>query len=82
MKNGRREFIKAGALGAAVAATGLPAISSAGEKQRQQKLRKPLDILMLGGTGFIGPHMVREALAPWTLGHALQPRALEQHPVP
>ena len=62
MKNGRREFIKAGALGAAVAATGLPAISSAGEKQRQQKLRKPLDILILGGTGFIGPHMVREAL--------------------
>jgi len=62
MKNSRRQFIKAGALSAAVAVTGLPAVSSAGEKQRQHKAHKPLDILVLGGTGFIGPHMVREAL--------------------
>ena len=62
MKNSRREFIKAGALGAAVAAAGLPAASLAGDKLRQGKPQKPLDILILGGTGFIGPHMVREAL--------------------
>jgi 2'-hydroxyisoflavone reductase len=56
----RREFIKAGAIGAALAATGLPATSRAGEKD--EKDARPLDILVLGGTGFIGPHMVREAL--------------------
>ena len=62
MKNSRREFIKAGAIGAAVAAAGLPAVSLAGEKGKKHKAHKPLDILILGGTGFIGPHMVREAL--------------------
>ena len=62
MKNSRREFIKAGAIGAAVAAAGLPAVSLAGDKHRQGKPQEPLDILILGGTGFIGPHMVREAL--------------------
>ena len=62
MKNSRRDFIKAGALGAAVAAAGLPAMSLAGDRLRQGKPQKPLDILILGGTGFIGPHMVREAL--------------------
>jgi 2'-hydroxyisoflavone reductase len=60
MKNSRREFIKAGAIGAAVAATGLPLASRASDKSVSQK--RPLDLLILGGTGFIGPHMVREAL--------------------
>ena len=62
MTNTRRDFIKAGALGAAVAATGMPAAGLAGEMPGKQKKHKPLDILILGGTGFIGPHMVREAL--------------------
>jgi len=62
MKNTRRAFIKAGAIGAAVAAAGLPAVGFTGEKSTRQKDHKPLDILILGGTGFIGPHMVREAL--------------------
>ncbi len=59
MKGNRREFIKAGALGAAALSTGvlgLPATSLASDEE------SPLDILILGGTGFIGPHMVREAL--------------------
>jgi len=60
MKSNRREFIKAGAIGAAVAATGLPLASHAGEKTPTPTT--PLNILILGGTGFIGPHMVREAL--------------------
>ena len=59
MASNRREFIKAGVAGATVAATGLPAVSAAGEHQEKHQ---PLDILILGGTGFIGPHMVREAL--------------------
>ena len=59
MASNRREFIKAGVAGATVAATGLPAASAAGEHEKQHE---PLDILILGGTGFIGPHMVREAL--------------------
>jgi 2'-hydroxyisoflavone reductase len=62
MKNTRREFIKASAIGAAVAATGIPAASAAGTNEKTRKKHKPLDILILGGTGFIGPHMVREAL--------------------
>ena len=60
MKNSRREFIKAGAIGAAVSATGIPLASLAGEKDATPF--QPLEILILGGTGFIGPHMVREAL--------------------
>jgi 2'-hydroxyisoflavone reductase len=59
MKNNRREFIKASALGAAALSTGVlglpvPAAADTGHA--------PLNMLILGGTGFIGPHMVREAL--------------------
>lgn len=56
----RRDFLKATAL--AAAATGLPSISAADEKQPSAAGQRPLDILILGGTGFIGPHMVREAM--------------------
>ena len=60
MTGSRRDFLKATAL--AAAATGLPAISAADIKQQSVAGQRPLDILILGGTGFIGPHMVREAL--------------------
>ena len=50
----RREVIKAGMAGGLLAATGMSGVLRAETK--------PLDILILGGTGFIGPHMVREAL--------------------
>jgi len=53
----RRGFIKAGLLGGAAVTTGLPATSAAKHHES-----KPLDILILGGTGFLGPHMVRETL--------------------
>ena len=46
MTSSRREFIKAGVAGATVAATGLPAVSAAGE---HTKKNEPLDILILGG---------------------------------
>lgn len=59
MKNSRRDFIKAGALGAAAVSTGVLGLPA---DARARSDSKPLDILILGGTGFIGPHMVREAL--------------------
>ena len=68
MSRSRRDFIKATALGAAVAATGLPGVSAAGETHNKDRAPQPFDILILGGTGFIGPHMVREALR---RGHAV-----------
>lgn len=59
MKTSRRELLKAGVIGGSIAATGWPlSVASAGVSQNE----RPLDILILGGTGFIGPHMVREAL--------------------
>jgi 2'-hydroxyisoflavone reductase len=60
MSGSRRDFIKAGLIGAAAA--GLPATSTADTSDCGRESRKQLDILVLGGTGFIGPHMVREAL--------------------
>ena len=59
MTGNRREFLKASMAGGAAVAAGLPAVSLADEGR---KAGKPLDLLILGGTGFIGPHMVREAL--------------------
>jgi 2'-hydroxyisoflavone reductase len=61
MNNQRRHFLKTGLLGgAAVAAGCTPA--AAPEQVAAPQTTKPLKILVLGGTGFIGPHMVREAL--------------------
>ena len=60
MKTTRRNFLQttAASLSAATIASALPI----------QKAAKPLRILILGGTGFIGPHQVRYALA---RGHKL-----------
>jgi 2'-hydroxyisoflavone reductase len=59
MKNNRREFIKAGTLGAAALSTGVLGLTT---PATAETAHAPLNILILGGTGFIGPHMVREAL--------------------
>jgi 2'-hydroxyisoflavone reductase len=60
VSSNRREFIKGSLLGgAALAGSGLTAAAHAGEYNSSSA---PLDILVLGGTGFIGPHMVSEAL--------------------
>lgn len=59
MKNNRREILKAGLLGGIVSATGLPLTTLAANEERNPR---QMNILVLGGTGFIGPHMVREAL--------------------
>jgi len=50
----RRQFIGAGVTFAGAGMLGLPAIAPA---------REPLDMLFLGGTGFIGPHQINYALA-------------------
>jgi 2'-hydroxyisoflavone reductase len=60
MKNSRRDFIKAGALGAVALTTG--GMAAADVEITHQLQSKRLNILVLGGTGFIGPHMVSEAL--------------------
>jgi len=59
MSKSRRTFLKASLLGGAAVAAGLPEVSAAGDIRTGSK---SLDLLILGGTGFIGPHMVREAL--------------------
>lgn len=51
----RREFLTLGAVAAASAATGVHA--------QVQRAPKALDLLVLGGTGFLGPHQVDYALA-------------------
>ena len=61
MNKNRRRFVQASLLGGAAVATG-GLSQTAAAKDEQKTARKNLDILILGGTGFIGPHMVREAL--------------------
>lgn len=57
----RRDLFKLGALAAAAAA--LPSFASAaGEEKPVGKAAKPLNILILGGTGFTGPFQVEYAL--------------------
>lgn len=52
----RRDVLKLGALAAAMGAVSPLGLFAA------EPAAKPLKILFLGGTGFIGPHMVRQAL--------------------
>ena len=55
----RRSLIKAGLVGTAAAAT-VPLRASASDRCNEDIPK--MNMLVLGGTGFIGPHMVREAL--------------------
>lgn len=56
----RRQVLKLGALAGAAALAPAGAASAAAAIERAAR---PLDILILGGTGFTGPHQVRYALA-------------------
>jgi 2'-hydroxyisoflavone reductase len=60
MNENRRRLIKAGLVGGVAAASGIAPQAQATDVATLAE--QPLDILVLGGTGFIGPHMVREAL--------------------
>jgi 2'-hydroxyisoflavone reductase len=67
----RREFIRLAALGAGVLGAGLWPIGTGAGAASAAAVRRPTDsapgrslrILILGGTGFIGPHLVRAVLA-------------------
>ncbi|HSD68678.1 MAG TPA: NAD-dependent epimerase/dehydratase family protein [Woeseiaceae bacterium] len=63
MNRTRREFIRAGLASGTIAASGvLPAMASPAAEAARPKANTALRILMLGGTGYIGPHMVSEFL--------------------
>ena len=60
----RREFLGAAAGGIGLGlATGTSGLASAMAMAQPGPAAKPLDILVLGGTGFIGPHQIEYALA-------------------
>jgi 2'-hydroxyisoflavone reductase len=61
MNNDRRRFLKTSLLGGAAVAAGCTP-ETASESAAKAEAAEPMNILILGGTGFIGPHMVREAL--------------------
>jgi len=61
MNKNRRRFLQASILGTAAVATG-GLSQTATAKEGQKETQQSMDMLILGGTGFIGPHMVREAL--------------------
>ena len=67
MATNRRDFLKtAAAVGGAVGIGVIPSIAGAmpattGAQPAVKRAPKPLRILILGGTGFIGPHQVRYA---------------------
>lgn len=59
MSISRRNLIKLGALAAAIGVSSKSVFAESAD----QKAGKPLRILILGGTGFIGPHQVRYAVS-------------------
>jgi 2'-hydroxyisoflavone reductase len=63
MRQTRRDFLKTGAAAAGAMAIGIQGCSKAerATPERPAAAASPLKILILGGTGFIGPHMVRRA---------------------
>src|SRR5437867_1989976 len=59
----RRDFLKAGTvLGGALLGRGATAFADAAARLSVEPAWAPIDLLVLGGTGFIGPHLVRHAV--------------------
>ena len=60
----RRDFLKSTAiLSGALLGRGAPVLANAAARIQSPPRRPPIDLLVLGGTGFIGPHLVRHAVA-------------------
>src|SRR6476661_4386802 len=60
----RRDFLKAGTvLGGALLGRVTPTLAQAAVRFGAQPSGSSLNLLILGGTGFIGPHLVRHAVA-------------------
>ncbi|MGH9886241.1 MAG: twin-arginine translocation signal domain-containing protein, partial [bacterium] len=60
----RRDFLKTSAAAGGMLLTGgVPGIARAASALATPKALAPLNILVLGGTGFIGPHLVNRAVA-------------------
>src|SRR5690606_34917254 len=60
----RRDFLRISAAAGAGAALGsslVPGVAHAGTGRAPARADEPLDILILGGTGFTGPYQVRYA---------------------
>lgn len=61
---GRRQFLRAGAIaGGAVLLHALSGLPRTAASLAAPAAPAPLDLLVLGGTGFIGPHLVRLAVS-------------------
>src|SRR5690606_8403104 len=63
MSTTRRDLLKLGGLAAAGLGAGALLPAAAQGSAGPGKAARPLRILILGGTGFTGPHQVRHALA-------------------
>ncbi|HEY2376501.1 MAG TPA: NAD-dependent epimerase/dehydratase family protein [Gemmatimonadaceae bacterium] len=64
MTTTRRDFLKASTVvGGALLSRGLPALAQAATGLGAPRATSSLNLLVLGGTGFIGPHLVRHAVS-------------------
>ena len=60
----RRDFLRTTTVaGGALLTGGLPALARAASTVTAEPAAAPLNLLILGGTGFIGPHLVRHAVS-------------------
>ena len=59
----RRDLLELGALAVATGASANTATTTVQLREATTRAERPLNILILGGTGFTGPHQLRLALA-------------------